>query len=70
MLAVLTSNHITITDRSALQKGPPTLTPTCPVPLSSYVASVWSPDNTSLYQLVNGVSFVPFVSELELESQI
>ena len=49
MLAILTSNHITVTDRSALQKGPPTLTPTCQVPLSSYVASVWSPDNTSLY---------------------
>ncbi len=49
MLAVLTSNHITITERSALQKGPPTLTPTCPAPLSSYVASVWSPDNASLY---------------------
>jgi protein NEDD1 len=49
MLAVLTSNHITITKRSALQKGPPTLTPTCRTDLSSYVASVWSPDNTSLY---------------------
>ncbi|KAH9079276.1 WD40-repeat-containing domain protein [Lactarius deliciosus] len=49
MLAVLTSNHITITERSALQRGPPTLAPTCPVPLSSYVASVWSPDNASLY---------------------
>ncbi|KAH9060004.1 WD40-repeat-containing domain protein [Lactarius vividus] len=49
MLAVLTSNHITITERSALQKGLSTLAPTCPVPLSSYVASVWSPDNASLY---------------------
>ncbi|KAF8275173.1 WD40-repeat-containing domain protein [Lactarius quietus] len=49
MLAVLTSNHITITERSALQKGPPALAPTCRAPLSSYVASVWSPDNTSLY---------------------
>ncbi|KAH9043379.1 WD40-repeat-containing domain protein [Lactarius pseudohatsudake] len=49
MLAVLTSNHITITERSALQKGPTTLAPTCPVSLSSYVASVWSPDNASLY---------------------
>ena len=49
MLAVLTSNHITITERSALQKGPPTLTPTCRASLSSYVASVWSPDNASLY---------------------
>ncbi|KAH9005007.1 hypothetical protein EDB86DRAFT_1697447 [Lactarius hatsudake] len=49
MLAVLTSNHITITERSALQRGPTTLAPTCPVPLSSYVASVWSPDNASLY---------------------
>ncbi|KAI9446592.1 hypothetical protein H4582DRAFT_1906781, partial [Lactarius indigo] len=32
-----------------LQKGPPALPPTRPAPLSSYVASVWSPDNASLY---------------------
>src|SRR6266404_415117 len=49
MLAVLTSNHITITDRSALHRVPQSLTPTCRAPLSSYVASVWSPDTLSLY---------------------
>ena len=49
MLAILTPGHITITEHSALRRGPPTLPPSSQVPLSSYVSSVWSPDNGSLY---------------------
>jgi protein NEDD1 len=49
MLAILTTGHITVTEHSALRRPPATLTPSCPVPLSAYVSSVWSPDNGSLY---------------------
>jgi protein NEDD1 len=49
MLAILTTGHITITEHSALRRAPATLTPSCQVPLSAYVSSVWSPDNGSLY---------------------
>lgn len=49
MLAILTTGHITITEHSALRRGPPTLPPSCQAPLSSYISSVWSPDNGSLY---------------------
>ena len=49
MLAILTTEHITITEHSALRRAPATLTPSCQVPLSAYVSSVWSPDNGSLY---------------------
>ena len=49
MLAILTTGHITITEHSVLRKGPPTLPPSCQAPLSQYVASLWSPDNGSLY---------------------
>jgi protein NEDD1 len=49
MLAILTTGHITITEHTALRRAPATLTPSCQVPLSAYVSSVWSPDNGSLY---------------------
>jgi protein NEDD1 len=49
MLAILTTSHITITEHSVLRKGPPTLPPSSQASLSQYVASVWSPDNGSLY---------------------
>ncbi|KAF8503702.1 hypothetical protein F5888DRAFT_1664297 [Russula emetica] len=49
MLAILSTGHITITEHSALRRAPATLTPSCQVPLSAYVSSVWSPDNGSLY---------------------
>ena len=48
MLAILTTGHITITEHSALRRGPSTLPPSSRAPLS-YVSSVWSPDNGSLY---------------------
>jgi protein NEDD1 len=49
MLAILTTGHITITEHSALRRGPSTLPPSSHAPLSTYVSSVWSPDNGSLY---------------------
>jgi protein NEDD1 len=49
MLAILTTGHITTTEHTALRRAPATLTPSCQVPLSAYVSSVWSPDNGSLY---------------------
>ena len=49
MLAILTTGHITVTEHSALRRAPAVLTPSCQVPLSAYVSSVWSPDNGSLY---------------------
>lgn len=49
MLAILTTDHITITEHSTLRRAPLPLTPSCQVPLSAYVSSVWSPDNGSLY---------------------
>jgi len=49
MLAILTTGNITITEHSALRRGPSTLPPSSHAPLSSYVSSVWSPDNGSLY---------------------
>jgi protein NEDD1 len=54
MLAILTTNHITITDHSVLRKGPPTLPPSSQAHLSQYVASVWSPDSGSLYVATTG----------------
>lgn len=49
MLAILTTGHITITEHSGLRRAPATLSPSCQLPLSAYVSSVWSPDNGSLY---------------------
>jgi protein NEDD1 len=49
MLAILTTGHITVAEHSALRRAPAVLTPSCQVPLSAYVSSIWSPDNTSLY---------------------
>jgi protein NEDD1 len=54
MLAILTTSHITITEHSVLRKGPPTLPPSSRILLSQYVASVWSPDNGSLYVATTG----------------
>ncbi|KAI0256554.1 WD40-repeat-containing domain protein [Lactifluus subvellereus] len=69
MLAILTTGHITIAEHSVLRRGPPTLPPSRQAPLSEYVASVWSPDNGSLYVATTGSvtrydTFCTFVKSL------